>query len=261
MAVKIAITNEKGGTGKTTTAVNLGAALALGGQRVLIMDLDAGGDATMWVGRDFMNQPGTGELLAGRINGDLAGLPVPTGLEGLRLLPGGPELKTAEARMYLGQVDGIEGFRTGVGRLEADYDYMVMDCPPSSSGLIWMCGWSVADYLLIPMVAEALPLHRLSKMLKTIEIVRAQGNAALKLMGVLLVRYRENLNLTRAVLADLEKVLAGKVLDTKIPQDVRLAEAPIRMIPGVVCAPDSAGSGAYRELAEEVMRRGRQVPD
>lgn len=243
----IAVANQKGGTGKTTTAVCLAGAIAENGKRVLLVDLDSSANATTWLGA----QAASAELLDAWIAGDLSQFTSNTSIKGITLIPGAPALATADRRLA-GEV-GAEGLlRRALAPLSASYDVCLLDCPPSL-GLVGVAALVAADEVLVPVETRALPLEGLRDLLDTAEAVRARGlNPTLAIRGMLPVKYDGRTNLSREVLTRLRNQFPDQVLATTIRELTRIAEAPLARTPITVYDPDGRGAHDYRCLAQEL---------
>jgi chromosome partitioning protein len=249
----LAITNQKGGVGKTTTAINLGAALAELGEQVLIIDLDPQGNASTGLGvtaRDRENS--TYELL--HEEAPLASVVRHTGVERLDLAPATTDLSSTdvalgsqENRVFLLK----DALSTDTAR---SYDYILIDCPPSLS-LLTVNALVACDAVLVPLQAEFFALEGLSQLMLTVRDVRETANPGLRIEGVVLTMYDQRNNLSQQVEADARATLGDLVLTTRIPRNVRLSEAPSYALPVLAYDPLSKGSQAYMDLAEEIMAR------
>lgn len=252
MARLYALVNQKGGVGKTTTAINLGAYLALLGQRVLLVDLDPQANATACLGVDHAGvETGTYDALIGRAPAARAVLHNPR--LRLSLLPSSPAL--AGAQVELVEVPGREHLlQQALQPLVERFDYILIDCPPSL-GLLTLNGMLAARHgLLIPVQCEYLALEGLTQLMATIRRVQAGLFPGLRIRGLLMTMYDGRTNLARDVVAEVRRHFPGQVFETVIPRNVRLAEAPSHGLPISAYDPASAGALAYRALAEELLR-------
>jgi chromosome partitioning protein len=249
----LAIANQKGGVGKTTTAVNLGAALAQRGERVLVVDLDPQGNASTGLGIQGSRTPGSYALML-RSAAPSAALRS-TALPSLRLLPADPDLAGAEIELV-----GVPGRERLLRDALAEADFagfgrVLIDCPPSL-GLLTLNAFVAADAVLVPLQCEFFALEGLSHLVRTIERVRISLNPAIALEGILLTMLDRRNNLSDLVAADARSFFGAKVYDTVIPRNVRVSEAPSHGMPVVSYDPRSAGALAYGQLAAEIQARG-----
>ena len=250
----LAIANHKGGSGKTTTAVNLSACLAQRGKRVLVIDLDAQASASSWLGGQTA-EDGLIDVFTGQRS--LATLVQPTGVAGLAIVPAGPRLLGAE-RTLAGEV-GVETVLRGeVRRLPPrQWDYVIMDCPPTL-GTLTLNALTAAREVLVPVEAHVMALSGLVQLRRTIELVQQRLNPELVLSGVLACRVDGRTRHAQEVLAELRQHLGGTVLRSVIRENVRLAECPSFARPITLYAPTSTGAADYRALADEVIQQERR---
>ena len=253
MSHVIAIANQKGGVGKTTTAINLGASLAVAEKRTLILDIDPQANATSGLGvasRDAL--PTAYDVLIGRRSVEecvVRDLHLP----GLDLVPSTRDLVGAEIELV--EAAGREHIlRRALETIRGDYDYVLVDCPPSL-GLLTLNTLTAADAALIPIQCEFYALEGLSQLLNTVRIVQRGLNRTLEIEGVLLTMYDRRLNLSKQVAAEAREYFGAKVYQTVIPRNVRLAEAPGFGQPIVLYDVLSAGAQAYLALAREMITR------
>jgi chromosome partitioning protein len=253
MAHILAVANQKGGVGKTTTAVNVAASLAIAERRTLLVDADPQGNATSGAGID----KGTLErslydvLVEGRpARGAI--LPVP-GLPYLSLLPSNQDLVGAELQ-FVGLPDRELVLRRVLAEIEGDFDYVVIDCPPSL-GLLTVNVLTAGRTVLIPIQCEYYGLEGISQLLNTIRLVQQGLNPELAVVGVLLTMYDARLNLCRQVAQDAREYFGAQVFETPIPRNVRLAEAPSFGKPIILYDVHSIGAKSYLAVAQELMRR------
>lgn len=247
----IAITNQKGGVGKTTTAVNLAASLGELGQRVLLIDIDPQGNATSGLGINKREiKLSTYDLIIS--SADVKDVIQKTPYEHVDILPSNIELAGAEIELVeLSQRE--TRLKRSIAPVVEDYDYILIDCPPSL-GLITLSGLTCCGSILVPIQCEYYALEGLSQLIATVRQVKRLYNPHIEIEGVLLTMYDARLNLTLQVVQEVKKYFEDKVYATAIPRNVRLSEAPSFGQP--VCYFDRAskGSRAYQELAEEILR-------
>lgn len=247
----IAVANQKGGVGKTTTSVNLAASLALSGCRVLLVDLDPQGNATMGCGIDKarLTKSVYDWLIREAKLRDLV-QPCPTGFE---LVPSNIDLTAAEVELQ--RVDQREQrLKWALQAARGEYEYVIVDCPPSLN-MLTLNALVACDSVLIPMQCEYYALEGLTALLDTIEGVRQRANPGLQIEGILRTMYDPRSSLTRDVSRQLLKFFGDKVFRTVIPRNVRLAEAPSHGLPVVLYDRQSRGAIAYMALAGELKRR------
>jgi chromosome partitioning protein len=252
----IAVANQKGGVGKTTTTVNLSASLALSGSKVLLIDLDPQGNATMGSGVDKER------VEASVYDWLVDGVPLEQVAQrcqaGYQLLPGGADLTAAELEL-LRQERREYRMRDRLAVAGQGYDYILIDCPPSLN-ILTLNALIAADGVLIPMQCEYFALEGLSALLETVEGVRRQANPGLAIEGLVRTMYDPRNSLTRDVSRQLLKHFGDQVFRTVIPRNVRLAEAPSHGLPVILYDRHSRGAVAYMALAGEVRRRHHPEP-
>lgn len=255
MSKIIAVANQKGGVAKTTTAVNLSAALHGMGRKILLVDLDPQGNAGSGMGVSKSGSPNTYEML-------MKGVPAAESVfhtEYGDIIPSGKDLAAASLEM----ADSEERefiLKKALLPVKLDYDYIFIDCPPSLE-LITINALVAADSVLIPMQCEYYALEGITDLLTSIKLCNRKLNRSLEIEGIVLTMFDGRMNLTNQVASELRKYLGSKVYDTVIPRSIRLSEAPSHGLPGVVYDRQNKGSRAYVELAAEFLKKneGRKI--
>ena len=248
-AKKIIFLNQKGGVGKTTTAVNVGSALAREGYKVLLVDLDSQGNLSSAVSADT-SRPGIYEILAGEA--DLSAVQT-TPVDGLFCLSGG--INMAGLAIELVDEDNREFFlKTALSSFDDKYDYIFADCPPALD-LVTMNALCWANYVIIPMQCEYFAMEGLNLLLRTVNSVKKRLNPALDVLGIVFTMYSKRANLNNEVVEDISTYFKDLVFETKIPRNVRLSEAPSHGLPINAYDNSCSGAKAYAALAKEVISR------
>jgi len=251
MARILAVANQKGGVGKTTTSINLAAGLSGAGQRILLVDLDPQGNATMGSGVDKRASRATVyEVLLG--DSDIRSARIRCDKGGFDLVPANQELAGAEVEL-VGMERRETRLKEALAGVESEYDYILVDCPPALN-LLTVNGLTAAHAVMIPMQCEYYALEGLSDLVQTIKKVRNKLNPSLEIEGLLRTMYDPRNTLSQQVSDQLQKHFGEKVYRTIIPRNVRLAEAPSHGIPAIHFDRSSKGALAYLSLADEVLR-------
>ncbi len=253
----IAVANQKGGVGKTTTAINLATALAAVGRRVLMFDLDPQGNASIGLGIDRnRRKSGSYDVIIGAAT--VAEATLATEVPGLSAVPSTLDLSAAELELV--DIERREyRLRDAFAGLPADHDYVLIDCPPAL-GLLTLNAMVAADSVLVPLQCEFLALEGLSQLVRTIERIRASFNERLLIQGIVLTMFDSRNNLSSLVAEDVRSYFGAKVYDTVIPRNVRVSEAPSHGKPVLLYDLHCPGSQAYIHLAAEILRREEGRP-
>jgi chromosome partitioning protein len=259
----LSLANQKGGVGKTTTAINLGTALAAIGERVLIVDLDPQGNASTGLGIDRRSRNcSTYDVLIGEA--PLRDAVVSTAVPRLHIAAStmdlsGLELELGSTRDRAFRLrDAIAALNTNATPDDADYTYVLIDCPPSLN-LLTVNAMAASDAILVPLQCEFFALEGLSQLLQTVEQVRSTLNPNLSIHGIVLTMFDSRNNLSNQVVADVRQFMGSKVYNTMIPRNVRISEAPSYGKPVLVYDLKCVGSEAYLKLATEVIQREREL--
>ncbi len=254
----LAIANQKGGVGKTTTAVNLATSLAAVGKKVLLIDLDPQGNASTGLGIDRKNRSiSTYDLLFGGATATNAA--VKTKVPGLWVVPASVHLAGADIELVTAESREFR-LRDALRNNTGDFEYVLIDCPPSLS-LITLNALIAADGVMVPLQCEFYALEGLSQLVRTIERVKATFNPRLEIQGVVLTMYDKRNNLSEQVANDVRAFFGPKVYTTIIPRNVRMSEAPSHGLPAIVYDMRCPGSQAYIQLAKEMLKRERGIAE
>jgi chromosome partitioning protein len=253
LGVIIAISNQKGGVGKTTTAVNLSASIAATNKRCLLIDCDPQGNATTGLGIDKSNlKAGLYDYMLGSAPKESAVLGTAT--PGLSIMGATKDLVGAEVEMH-SEKDRESILRNKIIPLKNQYDYIILDCPPSL-GFLTINAITSSDYVLIPLQCEYYALEGMTQLLNTLKAVKKSLNPGLKIIGIVLTMYDSRNNLSSQVEEEVRQHFKGTVFNTIVPRNVRLSEAPSHGKPIMLYDPKSSGTQSYFKLAAEVISRG-----
>lgn len=255
MAKIIAVTNQKGGVGKTTTSINLATFIAMNGYKVLVVDCDPQGNASSGLG---VNRKKIRNCIYRVIIGELEAKEVvlKTRIDNLELIPATIELAGAEVEMAVR--DNRESLlQEGLRSLRENYDYILLDCPPSL-GLLTINALTASDSVLIPVQCEYYAMEGLSQLIDTVQLVKKRLNRDLKIEGLVFTMFDGRTNLSIQVVDEVKRHFKKEVYRTIIPRYVRLSEAPSHGLPIAIYDPRSKGAEAYKDLAEEVLKRDKE---
>ena len=259
MGKAIAIFNQKGGVGKTTTNINLSACLAMKGKKVLVVDIDPQGNTTSGIGLVKRKLQYTIYDVIVNKDFDISKAILHTKTEGLDILPASVDLAGAEIELV--NLEGRERrLKKAIDKVKPLYDFVFIDCPPSL-GLLTINSLTAVDSVLIPIQCEFYALEGVSQLMSTVEMVKKNMNPNIEIEGVILSMFDGRTNLSLQVVQEVKKYFGSKVFSTIIPRNVRLAEAPSYGLPIVKYDPKSKGAKAYQQFASELLRRERQKKD
>ena len=250
MAKVISIANQKGGVGKTTTAVNLSACVASKGKKVLLIDIDPQGNASSGLGVSADENKSIYNVIVDDV--ELKDTIKPTMIKNLRVCPANINLAGAEIEL-VSMVSRETRLKTAIDSIKDDYDHVFIDCPPSL-GLITLNSFTASDSVLVPIQCEYYALEGLGQLINTINLVKKHLNKNIKVEGVVLTMFDSRTNLSTQVGEEVEKYFGNKVFQTIIPRNIRLSEAPSHALPINLYAPDSKGAETYKKLAKELIK-------
>lgn len=251
----ICIVNQKGGVGKTTTAINLSASLATAEKKTLLIDCDSQGNATSGLGVDqeaILNKNFYHALIGSLTLGDII---LPTALPNLDIAPCNRDLVGVEVE-FVSMPDREKKLRSLLQQLEQQYDFIIIDCPPSL-GFLTINALVASDFLIVPLQCEYFAMEGLGHLINTIRLIKTKLNPSLTLGGILLTMFDTRNSLSRRVSEDVKKYFGAKVFNTIIPRNVRLSESPSHGLPVILYDIKSRGAMAYMELAQEILANGR----
>lgn len=256
MSKIIAVANQKGGVGKTTTAVNLSSCIAYKGKKVLVIDIDPQGNTTSGLGVDKKNV--NKSIYDAIINEeDIRNCIVDTNISSLKLCPSNIQLAGAEVELVT-VISRETRLKHAVSDIRDEYDFIIVDCPPSL-GLLTVNALTAADTILVPIQCEYYALEGLSQLMDTIRLVKRHLNPSLDVEGVVLTMFDARTNLSIQVVDEVKKYFENKVYRTVIPRNVRLSEAPSHGMPIILYDPKSKGAQCYMELASEVIECAEEM--
>ena len=250
MAKVISIANQKGGVGKTTTAVNLSACIAQKGKKVLLIDIDPQGNATSGLGVEAHDDKSIYNVLVEDL--DIKETIQKTQVKKLDVCPANINLAGAEIEL-VSMVSRETRLKNAIEEIKDNYDYIFIDCPPSL-GLITLNSFTASDSVLVPIQCEYYALEGLGQLINTIKLVQKHLNKNLEIEGVVLTMYDSRTNLSTEVASEVEKYFGNKVFQTIIPRNIRLSEAPSHGLPISLYDPDSKGAEKYKKLASELIK-------
>jgi len=250
----ISIANQKGGVGKTTTAVNIGTIIAKRGKKVLLIDADPQGNATSGLGADKNKEPSLYDVLIDEV--DIAETLQDTAMKNLKVCPSNMNLAGAEVEL-VSAMSREQRLKEGLVKIKDEFDYIFIDCPPSL-GLITLNAFTASDSILIPVQCEYFALEGLGQLINTINLVKKHLNKNLEIEGAVLTMYDSRTNLSNQVVKEVKRYFDDKVYKTVIPRNVKLSEAPSYGMPITLYDPKSKGARCYEKLAIEIIKNNNK---
>ena len=250
----ISVANQKGGVGKTTTTINLSAALAKKGKKVLVIDADPQGNATSGVGLEKNSELSTYDVLVNEI--DIKDVIKDTEIENLKICPANISLAGAEVEL-VSMMSREQRLKEQLEKIKEEFDYITIDCPPSL-GLITLNAFTASDSVLIPVQCEYFALEGLGQLMNTIELVKKHLNKSLYIEGAVLTMYDSRTNLANQVVKEVIKYFNNKVYKNVIPRNIKLSEAPSYGMPIIIYDPRSKGAKAYTKLTNEFLKKNAE---
>ena len=254
MGKVISIANQKGGVGKTTTAVNIGTIIAKRGKKVLLIDADPQGNATSGLGADKNKEPSLYDVLIDEV--DIAETLQDTAMKNLKVCPSNMNLAGAEVELD-SAMSREQRLKEGLVKIKDEFDYIFIDCPPSL-GLITLNAFTASDSILIPVQCEYFALEGLGQLINTINLVKKHLNKNLEIEGAVLTMYDSRTNLSNQVVKEVKRYFDDKVYKTVIPRNVKLSEAPSYGMPITLYDPKSKGARCYEKLAIEIIKNNNK---
>ena len=254
MGKVISIANQKGGVGKTTTAVNIGTIIAKRGKKVLLIDADPQGNATSGLGADKNKEPSLYDVLIDEV--DIAETLQDTAMKNLKVCPSNMNLAGAEVEL-VSAMSREQRLKEGLIKIKDEFDYIFIDCPPSL-GLITLNAFTASDSILIPVQCEYFALEGLGQLINTINLVKKHLNKNLEIEGAVLTMYDSRTNLSNQVVKEVKRYFDDKVYKTVIPRNVKLSEAPSYGMPITLYDPKSKGARCYEKLAIEIIKNNNK---